>query len=189
MSPWQLIGIASLSLIVLFGVAILLRNPAKSIDTISLHIAAKPHYFITAALLLTIAGGAFYGFLLFWLLPTYELPQITYFIIIGAFFAQLLVAWFPADLPTKRSLASSLHTLGGVLVGTAMIVCIWIVVLYGRSIPPISYIIAITTAVIGSISYIGVIAGLSKYKKLMLMSEVTMIAFFDITLLALALQI
>lgn len=189
MSPWQIIGIASLTLVLLFGLAVLLRNPTKSADTISLHIASKRHYFIIAALLLTFAGGAFYGFLLFWLLPSYQLPNFVYWVIISSFFAQLIVAWIPANSLRERSKVKTLHTFGGILVGTAMIICIWAVVLFGNNIPSISYAVAIITAIVGTVCYITLILGLWRYKQLLLISEITMIGLFSITLLLLALQL
>lgn len=190
MSPWQLIGIVSLSLVILFGITVLLRSPTKGIDTISFHIASKRHYFIIAALLLTLAGGAFYCFLIFWLLPTYQLPAATYYIIISAFVGQLLVAWVPAKVDdTAQSLPYRLHTLGGIWVGTSMILCMWILALFGRRVAPISYVAGAITAAIGTLSYITLLIGLWRYKKLVLWSEITMIGLFFVTLTLLALQI
>lgn len=168
---------------------ILLRSPTKDVETISFHIASKRHYFIVAALLLTITGGVFYSFLIFWLLPTYMLPMVTYYIIRSAFIGQLLVAWMPASVQSVSSVAHRLHTVGGIWVGTATILCIWIVALYGQGMQPIGYAATLLTTVIGTLSYTMLLLGLWRYKKLILINEIIIIGLFSITLILLAAQI
>lgn len=136
------------------------------------------------ALVLTLGGAAFYGFLAFWLVPTYELPAITNWILGVAFVAQLCVAWTPASL-TKASWKNRIHTIGGMVVGSAMVISIWILVLYGSNISPVAYAIVTFAAIDTVICFIVLLLGIWRYKQLIFVSEVAMIGVFSIALLVL----
>ena len=134
------------------------------------------------AILLSIGAAPFYGFLLFWLLPTYSLPVITYWIVVFAYVAQLFVAWLPAKSGT---LAGYIHAAGGVIVGTSMMLCIWIVRLFGDNLGAVSSVLVTATVSLSTIAFIVLIANLAKPTRWMLASEVLMIGSFSLVLLAL----
>jgi len=137
-------------------------------------------------LALTFAGLAFYGFLIFWLIPEYQLPYVTYWIVIISFIAQLFVAWLPAR---PNSVVGRIHAASGVAVGTAMVLCIWILVLYGQDVPPIARVLSIAAAITTPISYITLSIGLVRVRRLVLPSELAMIGVFSLALITLSLKI
>lgn len=181
---WQIIGTISLAIVLLLGLAILLRNPHDRTRSISSFIATKPHYFLAMALALSIAGAAFYGFLVFWLVPTYEMPTITYWILGIAFAAQLCVAWTPSS-SSKHAWKNSIHTVGGIIVGCAMVICIWLLVLYGSNLSPVGHTMATIAAINTSVCFVLLSIGLWRYKQLVLISEVALISVFSTALLVL----
>lgn len=188
MSFWQIIGIISLCTVLALGLAILLRNPRDHTRSISSFVATKPHYFLAMALSLTVGGAAFYGFLIFWLIPTHEMPSVTYWIIGIAFVAQLGIAWTRAS-HVERSWANRVHTIGGIIVGSAMVVCIWLLVLYGRNLTPITYAVTTFAAISTIICFIVLLIGIWRYKQLIFISEAAMIGVFSIAMLVLAIQL
>lgn len=186
MSVWQLVGLLSLIITLAGGLTILIRNPTQTSDSISYHIASKPHYFMLMGLVLTVAGFAFYGFLIFWLIPEYQLPQITYWIVIVSFIAQLLVAWIPAR---PKTVEGRIHAASGITVGTAMVLCISILVLYGQNVPLVALTLSTIAAITTPLSYIALSVGLLRAQQLILPSEIIMIGFFSLALIALSLKI
>lgn len=176
----------SLALVCGGGLAVLLRQPKSARTTISSHIATKRHYFIFMALLLSFGALPFYGFLLFWLLPTYSLPSITYWVIITAYIAQLLVAWLPAK---PKSPQGRLHAAGGIVVGTSMVACIWIVALFGQRLGLIASPLIAITAALSSFTFIMLLVNLVKPTKLLLILELFMIGSFVLALIALCWQL
>lgn len=183
---WQIIGTLSLAAVCGGGLAVLLRQPKSARTTISYHIATKRHYFIFMAILLSVGAMPFYGFLLFWLLPTYALPSATYWIVIAAYIAQLLVAWLPAKPGT---LPGRIHAAGGIVVGTSMVACIWIVALFGQNLGTVSMVLSTITVALSSLTFVILIANLIKPTHWLLITEMLMIGSFALVLIALSWQL
>lgn len=181
-SALQVIGTLALLIVLGGGLYVTVKNPGESADSISYRISRTRSSFILMALSLTLAGLAFYCFLLFWLVPRYTLPSITSWIIIVSFIAQLLVAWLPAR---PQTLGGKVHSIAGVVIGTAMVACIWILVLFGEDVPRIAYLISLVTAVVTPITYLTLSFGLLRQRSYVLPSEIIMIGTFSLALLAL----
>lgn len=71
------------------------------------------------------------------------------------------------------------------MVGSAMVMSIWILVLYGSDISPAAYAIATFAAINTIVCFIVLLLGLWRYKQLIFVSEVVMIGVFSIALLVL----
>lgn len=188
MDLWQLIGTASLVAVLLLGLLILIRNPTDSTLSISNYIASKQHYFWIMGLALTFGGAVFYGFIVFWLIPHYELPAFTYWLLLVAFIGQLCVAWIPTTRTSPRW-KRYLHNCGGLTVGTVMVACLWIVATTGNSMSSLLSDIVLAAAWLTTFFYILMIIALLRYSKLMLPSEALMIFVFSIALLVLAWEV
>lgn len=132
--------------------------------------------------LLSLIGAAFYAFLIFWLIPAYSLPNITYWIVIVSLIAQFVIAWTPTGATAKLT---KIHTAAGIIVGTAMLICIWIAALLGSPLGPVTSVLLWPAAVITSVCYALLILGIGRYKQLLMPGEVVMIAVFSVALLAL----
>lgn len=130
--------------------------------------------------ILSLLGAAFYGFLMFWLIPAYTLPNATYYVVGISFVAQLLVAWVPAS--TSKSIKNTIHTSAGITIGTAMLVCIWIAALFGTNTGALTTNLLFPAALLTSLCYGLLLLGLWRYKSLFLPAEVMMILVFSIIL-------
>lgn len=186
MSVWQYVGIASLLVVLAGGLFVLIRSSAGSNLSISHHIAANKHSFILMGVLLSLIGTAFYTFLIFWLIPTYALPALTYWIVVISLIAQFVIAWTPTGATAKLT---KIHTAAGITIGTAMLICIWIAALLGSPLGPVTSVLLLPSAVITSVCYALLLLGIWRYKQLLMPGEVVMIAVFSVALLALGGQL
>lgn len=188
MHPWQIVGITSLLSVLLLGLLILIRNPTDSTLSISNYVASKRHYFWLMGIALTVGGTLFYGFLVFWLVPHYALPVLTYWFLFVSFIGQLCVAWVPTTRTSPRW-KRYLHNCGGIIVGTMMVACIWTAALTGSHMSPLLLHITLAGAWLTTLFYVLMLVALIRYKRLMLVAESLMILVFSVALLALALGI
>lgn len=122
----RLLGSAANITTLALGAAMLVRNPQGTTRSISHHLTTKRHYFLVMGLALTVFGALYYAFIIWWFMPQYQLPSWLLPILAFAFAAQLLVAWVPANnAKLNEKLLGRLHALGGIMVATAMIICLW----------------------------------------------------------------
>lgn len=163
------------------GMYTLLHSSASQGLSISQHIAYNRQTYFLMGIILSVVGAAFYGFLLFWLIPAYKLPIATYYVVGVSFVAQLIVAWIPAD--TSKSAKNTIHTAAGITIGTAMLICIWVTYLFGSFTGALTTNLIPPVAILASVCYGLLLLGLWRYKSLFLPSEVTMILIFSATLI------
>lgn len=181
---WSGVVIAvGLLVICLFIIA---RRPLGSYASISLHLASHRGTYLLMALFLTLAGAVFYGFIWFWVIPTYQLPAIGYPLLLVSYIAQLFMSWFPASTSNRRSHA--IHLGGGVIVAAAMVVILILLSLNFGELPTFSgmYVVIGTIITLVTLALYAFDRRLHKY---FLIFESLFIAFFCTALIGLALMI
>lgn len=92
------------------------KTPIERNVSVSRSVASRRSTYITAALFLTVIGPIYYGFILGWLAPRYNLHPIVTVIGIVGFFGQTVALWVPA----VEGWRIRIHTIGALLVGLAM---------------------------------------------------------------------
>jgi hypothetical protein len=146
-------GAIILFIMLAFGTFILFRYPLGKQASISRHIASNPWHYLLMALLLTIGGGIFYGFLIFWLVPTYHISPVIYGLLAIAFIAQLTLAWVPDKLPTTPSnrRLHLLHFTGGVIVAVIMMLSLYFLCASYEYLPIISSFFVIASTIFSTV--------------------------------------
>lgn len=162
------------------------RNPLGKGSTISHHIASNRLNYYAMGITLTVGGAIFYAFLLLWLIPTYALPQLLYFILPIVFIAQLIVAWAPdKGVP---STSQKLHIFAAWIVALCMLFILLSIVLVLPTLPLISAVlvcIAIAYSLLCLVLYVFV----KKSHQSILVYEGIFIALFYVAIFALLLKI
>lgn len=183
----RIIGSVSSILTIALGALILLRNPLGDEHSISHHIVTKRHYFLAIGGALTIFGALYYAFIIRWFIPQYGLPSWLLFILAGAFIAQMLVAWIPANNPILENnrFHGLWHTLGGIVVASAMVICLWSLAVSGDFNYQWQRTFAVSLTVICSALYVSLLGLLYGSGRFILIVESLFIAIFSIGMLIL----
>lgn len=173
---WRLIGTISLFIILLSGLVIIVRERGIVPRSVSYYIGKDFATKIAMGTILVVFGILFYSYLLFWVAPTYQLPEITYVVIALSFLGLLLIALFPIT-EYMSTFHYQLHRLGGIAVATSMLLCVWLFTLYAHPVDNLIANIASALTIVTSIGYIGALTGLWRnLPKLLFTSELAMIA-------------
>lgn len=190
MSEWgeffRWAGVAIALALLVLSIAIIRQGAIGKHASLSLHAASKKQSYISLGLFLTFGGALFYGFIAFWVIPTYALDTSAYSLLIFAYLAQLGMAWVPASTTNKKS--QSLHLFFGVIVASAMVLFLGLLAINASSLPPLSALfIPIGTLV--TLATLIVYTFVCSWHKYFLVFEMVFIAFFCMAMILLALQL
>lgn len=133
---WQYFDFFSLSVLsAIIGSLLFLQIRRTRVlpSTISESIAASPKSRLIFGIVMTIFFPLYYAFLWFWVGPKISAPLTYYFLIVLAFFSEIVFVWMPAIGKTKK-----LHTYTALLVGSTMLLLSVIVFLFGDNLSVIS---------------------------------------------------
>jgi hypothetical protein len=183
-------GAAILSAMLLFGAFILIRYPLGKQSSISRHIASNPWHYLLMALLLSVGGGIFYAFLVFWLVPTYHISVFIYVLLAIAFVAQLILAWVPDKLPTTPShrRLHLLHFTAGTTVAVIMMLSLYFLCAAFEHLPDISRVFVIASTIF-STGCIALYTFSRKSRRYFLWLESVFILLFSASMFCLILMI
>jgi hypothetical protein len=181
-------GAAILSILLIFGAFIIFRYPQGKHSSISRHIASNPLHYVLMALLLTIGGGVFYAFLIFWLIPTYHISTAIYYLLALAFAAQLTLAWVPDKSPTTklRKRLHIIHYAGGMIVASVMAICLYFLCAAYPYLPPLSLIFVVASTLFSTICII-LYVFFKQTRQHFLIYEIIFIALFSVAIFSLIL--
>lgn len=182
----RLFGSAANVITLILGAAILLRNPQGNTRSISHHIVTKRHYYLIMGAALTIFGALYYAFIIWWFMPQYQLPSWLLPVLAVAFAAQMLVAWVPATDPkTEGQYMGKIHALGGVVVASAMVACLWALAAAGTFTHEWQQTLSSSLAIICSALYLALLFLLYGSRRFLLVVESLFIAIFSAGMLIL----
>lgn len=182
----RLFGTAANIIVVVLGAAILLRNPQGNTRSISHHIVTKRHYFLIMGAALTIFGALYYAFIIWWFMPQYQLPSWLLPVLAVAFIAQMLVAWVPATSQNaKEHYIGKVHALGGIVVASAMVACLWALAVGGTFMHEWQQNLSLGLAIICSALYLALLFLLYGSRRFLLFVESLFIAIFSAGMLVL----
>lgn len=183
-------GGALLTAMLILGLFIVFKSRLGKQASISLHISSHPVFFVLMGLFLTIGGGVFYAFLVFWLVPTYHMVPAIYPILAIAFVAQLGLAWIPDKSPTtpRQALFHSIHFVCGAIVALAMVLSLVLLIFSREYMPTISGLLVVISAFLSAVC-IFVYSFFKKSRQHFFIYEAVFILFFAAAMYSLILKI
>ncbi|MES2630441.1 MAG: hypothetical protein V4611_00595 [Patescibacteria group bacterium] len=182
----RVIGAVILIALLVMSGFIIAKRPIGKNASLSLHFGTHRDTYFLMALFLTFGGALFYSFIWFWLIPTYNLPAVTYLLLIISYGAQLIMSWVPASATNSRFQA--IHQLAATIVGISMIIFLILLSFYASNLPDISALfIQIGTAL--TIISLVLYALIKKLHNYLLIFESLFIAFFCVAMLLLVVKI
>lgn len=129
----KLFGLIPIVAVCLLVVRVLRRQPSQKHRSFSEHAALSKWSYIRFAITLTVGGGLFYVFLLFWLAPSLRLPATFYVVVIVGYVMQIITAWVPAT----AGLSKGIHAIAAYAMAVLMAVVSVIVLFYGETPVPV----------------------------------------------------